>query len=339
MTEVAPDRRHRRRQPLGLPDARGRGRHPRRARRPGRAPGRVGASHARPAVPLCRGGGRPRDPGDRRRGRGRRPPARDARREDDSCRSSACRSRPSTWAGSTRCSRSSRCRAACRSPRSAIGNAMNAGLLAAAILALRRDRRALGASASAGRGAPARPRPSSTIPATARRLAGRHSIHPGRDRPADPDLDRPQRRRRGDEQPPAVGAAERAVAGRLGEHDPARARRRRGVQHVDPVAGRGPDVAVDVDAGNRPDTPGSMTAKTRGAPSRLPPSMTSNARMWWLPPASPRDRRVGHVQDRLVGREREAVRGGRCASVATVSSPVSRSSRKTKQPPSSESAL
>ena len=57
----------------------------------------------------------PRDPGDHRRRRRRRPPAGHARRQDDAARSSACRSRPSTSAASTRCCRSSRCRAGSRS--------------------------------------------------------------------------------------------------------------------------------------------------------------------------------------------------------------------------------
>ena len=84
------------------------------------------------------------------------------------------------------------------------------------------------------------------------------------------------------------------------------------------------------------DTPGSMTAKTRGA-ARARRSMTSNATMWWLPPGT----RAIDVSDtyRIVSSgENARPLGWRMASVATVSSPVSRSSRKTKQPPSSESA-
>ena len=88
---------------------------PRRARGAGGAAGRLRPSDAGPPLPLRRGGRRPRDPGDHRGGGWGGPPAGHARGEDDRCRSSACRSRPSTWAGWTRCSRSSRCRAASRS--------------------------------------------------------------------------------------------------------------------------------------------------------------------------------------------------------------------------------
>ena len=54
----SPGRRHRRRQPLGLPDARGRRRRPRRARCAVGAQGRVGAPDAGSPVPLRRGGRR-----------------------------------------------------------------------------------------------------------------------------------------------------------------------------------------------------------------------------------------------------------------------------------------
>ena len=131
-----PARRGGRRQPVGLPGARGRRRGPRRARRARRAPGRVRPPDARPPVPLRRGGRRPWDPGDRRGRRRRGAPARDARGQDDRCRSSACRSRPSTWVAWTRCFRSCRCRAGSRSRPSRSATPTNAGLLAASILAL-----------------------------------------------------------------------------------------------------------------------------------------------------------------------------------------------------------
>ena len=97
----------------------------------------------------------------------------------------------------------------------AIGNATNAGLLAAAILALsdagpRRASRRLARPPDPGRprrsgerlGARAAP---STQGVTAPRIPTSidHSVE-----------------RRGDEQPPAVGPAEGAVAGRLGQEDP-----------------------------------------------------------------------------------------------------------------------
>ncbi len=110
--------RRRGRQPVGLPGPRaGRSRSSMTSRSP-RAAGRVGPPDPGSPVPLRRGGGRPRHPGHHRGRRRRRPPAGDARGQDRSCRSSASRSRPSTWAGWIRCSRSSRCRAASRSRRS-----------------------------------------------------------------------------------------------------------------------------------------------------------------------------------------------------------------------------
>ena len=144
---------------------------------------RVVSAHRTPdhAVPLRRGGGRARDPGHRRRGRRRRPPARHARGQDRSCRSSACRSRPSTWAGLDSLL------SIVQMPRGipvatvAIGNAMNAGLLAA------RDprpvrRRAGGAPGGLAGGADRRacwtiPRTPAAEPAA---QAGRH--RPGRQR-------------------------------------------------------------------------------------------------------------------------------------------------------------
>ena len=92
-----------------------------------------------PPVPLRGGGRRPAGSGSSSPGPagprtcpGCSPPRRP-------CRSSASRSRPSTSAAWTRSCRSSRCRAACPVATVAIGNATNAGLLAAAILALSDD--------------------------------------------------------------------------------------------------------------------------------------------------------------------------------------------------------
>ena len=115
MADGSPARRHRRRQPLGLPVPREGVDDPRAAGHPVRAARRVGPSDAGPPVPLRRDGRGPRDPGDHRGRRRRGPPAGDARRQDDAAGDRGARSRPSTSAGSTRCSRSSRCRAGSRS--------------------------------------------------------------------------------------------------------------------------------------------------------------------------------------------------------------------------------
>ena len=103
-----------------------------------------------------------------------------------------------------------------------IGNATNAGLLAAAILATsdagaRRAPRRLARPPDPGR--PRRP--------DERLGARRPASHPRRHRAADPDLDRPERRRRRDEQPPAVGARRRCSCSPPRGAGSARARRRR----------------------------------------------------------------------------------------------------------------
>ena len=250
-----------------FPIARGGRRGPRRARRAVRA--QVVSAHRTPDrlfryAEEAAGRGHP---GHHRRRRRRRPSARACSPPRRPCRSSACRSRPSTWAASTRCSRSSRCRAACRSRRSASATPRTRACwrprswpssdpaLAERLAAwrARQTQAVLDDPSNAGR---------DLKPVLSRADPGRHGA-------ADADVDRPQGRGRGDEQPPAVGAAEGAVARLLGQQDPPELDGGR-VEDVDPVAGRRPDVALDIDPEAVATRPGSMTCEDRAARSSRP---------------------------------------------------------------------
>ena len=174
----------------------------------------------------------------------------------------------------------------------AIGNATNAGLLAAAILAL-----SDAALADAWpRGAPARPRPSSTT----LRLA--LAVHPWCHGPADPDVI---------DQSVDVAvmnsarrwAAELAVAASCGQE--IRPSSRLGVEHLDPVAGRRPDVPLDV----HPEAVGHARVDDLEDARRSSVAVDDVEREDVVVPAlDPPDRGVGHVEHALVGREGEPVR-------------------------------
>ena len=148
---------HRGRQPLGLPGAREGAGGPRRAGRPVRAAGRVSA-HRTPdhLFRYAETAARARDPGDHRRGRAARPTCPGCSPRRRPCRSSASRSRPSTWAAWTRCSRSSRCRAGSRSRRSPSATPTTRRCWRRQILALGDDGARGAAGGLAGRRRPTR---------------------------------------------------------------------------------------------------------------------------------------------------------------------------------------
>ena len=127
------------------------------------AQGRLGAPDPGPAVPLRRGGRRPRDQGHHRGRRRRRPPARDARREDGPARHR--RPDPDPAPGRARLAAVDRPDAArrARSPRSPSATPPTPGSWRRRSWPCR-IRRSPSASPP---GAPARPRPSSTTPANA----------------------------------------------------------------------------------------------------------------------------------------------------------------------------
>ena len=128
--------RDRRRQSLRLPGAHGRAGAPRAARRPVRAPRRLGPPDAGPPVPLRGDGGRPAGSGSSSPGPAGPPTCRACSRPRRACRSSVCRSRRQHLGGLDSLL------SIVQMPRGipvatvAIGNATNAALLAAAILAL-----------------------------------------------------------------------------------------------------------------------------------------------------------------------------------------------------------
>ena len=160
---------------------------PERVRRAARMPGRERPPHARPAVPLRRGGAGSRPPM-HHRGRGRRgAPPRHARRQDHRCRCSACRSPRPTCKASIRSSRSCRCRPACRWPPSpsAPRAPHNAGLYAVAILAV--TDAALAQRLEAFRAAQTRARARAQA-ARGRRDPARRHVGVRRRRPAGPDV-------------------------------------------------------------------------------------------------------------------------------------------------------
>ena len=190
------------------------------------AQGRLGAPHPGSPVPLRRGSRRPRASRSSSPAPAAPPICPGCSPPRRPCRSSASRSRPSTSAASIRCCRSSRCHAAC--PVATVASATRRTPASSRRRSWRSRIRSCRAARRLARppdpGRPRRPiEPGLSDGAQPR-------LDPGRHRAADPDVDRPQGRRGGDEQPPAVSAAERAVARLLGQDDPPEldGRRRRG---------------------------------------------------------------------------------------------------------------
>ena len=230
----------------------------------------------------------------------------------------------------------------------AIGNAMNAGLLAAEILALsdapspsasRRGERARPRPCSMTRRIPRRlRRPESRTSTGVGRLRRRHSVRstqgvtaPRIPTSIDHSVEVAVMNSRRPSAPPNV-----QLPTGSGQHDPAELGARPASRTWIPSPA---DVQTLPSTSTRKPsgTPGSMTAKTRGAAQR-PAVDDVEGQDVVVAALDPRARRVGDVQDRLVGREGQAVRVDQI--VADDRQLAGRAIQaEDEQPPSSDSAV